>query len=304
MSTLLAAAANRAFLNDEILSPQPPLQRQVRPLFRCRRRSRLLQRSAASCRASRTSSAACARSSRPRPTRSSSPSARPSCCSRSAGKQKPALVLRTDVANVYGSELPRALFSRMIGNAVEQAVRLDATCVVVNLFRIPGQPEVTDQCIENILRAQARVRALVHAADDRAARLPPERTGRRLHGRWRSWERSCRSCARPWSSAPISSRPTRPTTWAFTHKVVEIAGRIPVLVRGGGKAPDAEILDRTEKLIQQGAAGIVYGRNIIQHAQSRRDDARAHGDRARRRDRQGSRGVSERQVTAPIKAVP
>jgi DhnA family fructose-bisphosphate aldolase class Ia len=50
------------------------------------------------------------------------------------------------------------------------------------------------------------------------------------------------------------------------NKVVEISGKIPVLVRGGGKAPDQEILTRTEKLIQQGAAGIVYGRNIIQHA--------------------------------------
>ena len=50
------------------------------------------------------------------------------------------------------------------------------------------------------------------------------------------------------------------------HQVIEIAGRIPVLVRGGGKAPDAEILERTEALIGQGAAGIVYGRNIIQHA--------------------------------------
>ncbi len=50
------------------------------------------------------------------------------------------------------------------------------------------------------------------------------------------------------------------------NKVVEISGKIPVLVRGGGKAPDQEILLRTEKLIQQGAAGIVYGRNIIQHA--------------------------------------
>src|SRR6476659_4925823 len=64
---------------------------------------------------------------------------------------KPALVLRTDVANVYGSQLPRALFSRMIEDAVLQAVRLDAACVVVNLFRIPEQPEVTDQCIQNIL---------------------------------------------------------------------------------------------------------------------------------------------------------
>ena len=68
------------------------------------------------------------------------------------GRHKPSLVLRTDVANVYGKELPRALFSRMIENPVEQAVRLDATCVVVNLFRIPNQPEVTDQCIQNILK--------------------------------------------------------------------------------------------------------------------------------------------------------
>jgi fructose-bisphosphate aldolase, class I len=36
-------------------------------------------------------------------------------------------------------------------------------------------------------------------------------------------------------------------------------------VRGGGKAPDQEVLQRTEALIQQGAAGIVYGRNVIQH---------------------------------------
>ena len=50
------------------------------------------------------------------------------------------------------------------------------------------------------------------------------------------------------------------------HRVVEIAGGIPVLVRGGGKAPDAEILQRTAGLMGQGAAGIVYGRNIIQHA--------------------------------------
>ena len=58
------------------------------------------------------------------------------------GKEKPALVLRTDVANVYGKELPRTLFSRMIEAPVEQALRLDASCVVVNLFQIPGQPEV------------------------------------------------------------------------------------------------------------------------------------------------------------------
>ncbi len=49
------------------------------------------------------------------------------------------------------------------------------------------------------------------------------------------------------------------------HRVVEIAGDIPVLVRGGGKVSDGEILKRTEDLINQGVVGIVYGRNVIQH---------------------------------------
>jgi DhnA family fructose-bisphosphate aldolase class Ia len=68
------------------------------------------------------------------------------------GREKPALVLRTDVANVYGTVLPRRLFSRMIHEPVVQALRVDAACVVVNLFAIPNEPEVGDQCIENILR--------------------------------------------------------------------------------------------------------------------------------------------------------
>ena len=50
------------------------------------------------------------------------------------------------------------------------------------------------------------------------------------------------------------------------HKVIEIAGGVPVLVRGGGKVSDQEILARTSALLAQGASGIVYGRNIIQHA--------------------------------------
>jgi DhnA family fructose-bisphosphate aldolase class Ia len=49
------------------------------------------------------------------------------------------------------------------------------------------------------------------------------------------------------------------------HNVVAIAGQIPVLVRGGGRAADEEILKRTEILMQQGVRGIVYGRNVIQH---------------------------------------
>jgi fructose-bisphosphate aldolase, class I len=36
-------------------------------------------------------------------------------------------------------------------------------------------------------------------------------------------------------------------------------------VRGGGRVSDEVILQRTADLLAQGARGIVYGRNIIQH---------------------------------------
>ena len=49
-------------------------------------------------------------------------------------------------------------------------------------------------------------------------------------------------------------------------RAIEAAGRVPVLVRGGGARPDEEILRRTEAVLQYGAAGIVYGRNVVQHA--------------------------------------
>src|SRR5215468_9224975 len=52
------------------------------------------------------------------------------------GKSKPALVLRTDTANVYGKSLPRKLYSHILHEPLEQALRLDAACVVVNLFSL------------------------------------------------------------------------------------------------------------------------------------------------------------------------
>ncbi|MDP9351666.1 MAG: aldolase, partial [Chloroflexota bacterium] len=52
-------------------------------------------------------------------------------------------------------------------------------------------------------------------------------------------------------------------------RVVEAAGDIPVLVRGGGKASEEEILRRTYDLMRAGARGIVYGRNVIQHDRPR-----------------------------------
>jgi DhnA family fructose-bisphosphate aldolase class Ia len=180
------------------------------------------------------------------------------------GREKPSLVLRTDVANVYGKDLPHTLFSRMIENPVEQALRLDATCVVVNLFRIPNEPTVTDQCIQNILKIKPdcdrygmplMVEPLVFQSNATAG-------GYMVDGDLQKILPLVRQAVELGADI-IKADPTDDVS--VYHKVVEIAGHIPVLVRGGGKAPDKEILERTEALIQQGVAGIVYGRNVIQH---------------------------------------
>ena len=181
------------------------------------------------------------------------------------GKDRPALVLRTDVANVYGQQLPTRLFSRMIEQPVEQALRLDAACVVVNLFRIPGEPDVTDQCIQNILRIKPEcdryamplmIEPLVFQPNTKAG-------GYMVDGDLDKILPLVRQAVELGADI-IKADPTDDVS--LYGRVVEIAGRIPVLVRGGGKAADREILERTEALIAQGAAGIVYGRNIIQHA--------------------------------------
>lgn len=180
------------------------------------------------------------------------------------GRYKPSLVLRTDVANVYGRELPKHLFSRMIENAVEQAIRLDATCVVVNLFQIPGAPEVTDQCIQNICKLKPKCDrySMPLMIEPLVFRPNQEAGGYMVDGDLEKILPLVRQAVELGADI-IKADPTDDVS--VYHRVVEIAGRIPVLVRGGGKAPDQEILSRTERLMKQGTAGIVYGRNIIQH---------------------------------------
>lgn len=183
---------------------------------------------------------------------------------RIAGKSKPVLVLRTDIANVYGKELPRTLFSRMIEQPVEQAIRLDAVCLVVNLFRIPDQPEVTDQCIQNILRLKPECDRFNFPLMIEPLVFRPniEAGGYMVDGDITKILPLVRQAVELGADV-IKADPTDdPEEY---HKVIQ-AARVPVLVRGGGKANDLEILKRTEQVIAQGAAGIVYGRNIIQHA--------------------------------------
>lgn len=180
------------------------------------------------------------------------------------GRQKPSLVLRTDVANVYGRELPRKLFSRMIDSPVEQALRVDATCVVVNLFQIPNEPEVTDACISNILRIKPECDrwGMPLMIEPLVFRPNSEAGGYMVDGDVEKIVPLVRQAVELGADL-IKADPTDdPNVY---HRVVE-AGRVPVLVRGGSKGETRAILERTQALLAQGVAGIVYGRNIIQHA--------------------------------------
>ena len=181
------------------------------------------------------------------------------------GKDKPALVLRTDVANVYGKTLPRHLVSALIGDPVEQALRLDATCVVVNLLLLPDQPELHHACVENICALKPKcerfgmplmIEPLVMRPNERAG-------GYMVDGDIDKILPLVRQAVELGADV-IKADPC--DTVGEYHRVVEIAGGAPVLVRGGGRASDAEILRRTYEVMRQGARGIVYGRNVIQHA--------------------------------------
>lgn len=181
------------------------------------------------------------------------------------GREKPSLVLRTDVANVYGRQLPRTLFSRMIENPVEQAIRLDAVCVVVNLFSIPDEPEVADQCVQNILKIKPETECygIPLMVEPLVFRPNIEAGGYMVNGDPEKIIPLVRQGVELGADI-IKADPTDDVN--DYHRVVETAGDIPVLVRGGGKASDEQILQRTYGLMQQGARGIVYGRNVIQHA--------------------------------------
>lgn len=180
------------------------------------------------------------------------------------GNHKPSLVLRTDIANVYGKTLPRHLFSQLIEHPVEQSLRLDAACVVVNIFLVPDQPELYHACVKNVVRLKPEcerygmplmVEPLVMQPNERAGGYMVDGDPEKIVPLVRQ--------AVELGADVIKADPTEQVE--DFSSVIEAAGDLPVLPRGGGKASEGEILRRTSELMQVGASGIVYGRNVIQH---------------------------------------
>ncbi|TFD52673.1 aldolase [Cryobacterium sp. Hh7] len=181
------------------------------------------------------------------------------------GKQKPALVLRTDIANVYGVPLDDHLYSHHFPDAVEEAVRLDAVCVVANLIQLPGRPEIREANIKSIMSLRKdctrynmplMVEPLVMQDNSVNGSYMVDGDTRKIVSLVRQ--------ARELGADLIKADPTSEVE--DYHLVIEAAGDLPVLVRGGGgNISDRALLERTVGVLAQGARGLVYGRNIMQH---------------------------------------
>lgn len=159
---------------------------------------------------------------------------------------KPALVLRTDVANVYGRGNQFEYFSEVIGDAVEEAVRLDAACIVVNLMLMPSHPEIHRACIRNIVQLKAdcerygmplMVEPLVMRPDNEAGSYLVDGDVAKIVSLVRQ--------AVELGADVIKADPTDEVE-DYVRVVQAAAGR-PVLVRGGGLGALRSVLERTER---------------------------------------------------------
>ena len=186
------------------------------------------------------------------------------------GRDKPALVMRTDVGNPYNPQTHRFMFN-ILQNAEEpilEAIRMDAACVVANLLLLPDEPELHRQTVENIsrLRGACDKYGMPLMIEPLVMQTNSGKGGYMVDGDKQKLVPLVRQ-ARELGADIIKADPT--DSVEDYHEVIA-AARCPVLVRGGGKADLREVFERSYGFLQQGAVGRVYGRNVYQHPNPRR----------------------------------
>jgi DhnA family fructose-bisphosphate aldolase class Ia len=180
-----------------------------------------------------------------------------------AQKPKPALVVRADAMNVYTLPTPKQVFCKYIDEVVELAVALDAAAIVVNLLWEPDLPDLHRQCTENVLHLKPQCeRYGMPLIVEPLVLIPDGLGGYKLNRDIRKTMALARQAVE--FGADIVKADIAENLHEY-HLVVEASSPRPLLPRGGSRVPDQEILTRTFTLIQQGASGVVYGRNIYQH---------------------------------------
>ncbi|NTI64883.1 aldolase [Agrobacterium rhizogenes] len=183
-----------------------------------------------------------------------------------AAKTKPALVMRVDMGNPYNRTRHRDMWA-VLQNEAEPligAIEMDAACVVVNLFMLPDEPDLFRQCVQNIARVRADCDKYgLPLMIEPLVMLPVDRAGGYMVDGDADKIVTLTRLAREMGADIVKADPT--TNAEDFHRVVE-AARCPVLVRGGGKEDLRAVFDKSAALMRQGAMGMVYGRNIYQHA--------------------------------------
>ncbi|UAX97576.1 aldolase [Ensifer adhaerens] len=182
------------------------------------------------------------------------------------GKDKPALVMRLDMGNPYNRIRHRHMWA-VLQNEAEPligALAMDTACVVVNLFMLPDEPDLFRQCVANIsrVRADCDKYGMPLMIEPLVMQPVTEHGGYMVDGDAEKIVTLTR-LAREMGADIVKADPT--TNAEDFHRVVE-AARCPVLVRGGGKEDLRNVFDKSAALMRQGAMGMVYGRNIYQHA--------------------------------------
>lgn len=181
------------------------------------------------------------------------------------GPRKPALVLRTDVGNLYNAVTHKVMFNQLVhwDEPIIGAIKLDAACVVCNLLLMPGEPDLHRQTALNAARLRAvcdqfgmplMIEPLVLKPNEAKGGYQVDGTKKLILSLVRQ--------AREIGADVIKADPTDdPNDY---HEVVQ-AARCPILVRGGGRKPIETVFGEAHAYLAQGAHGLVYGRNIYQH---------------------------------------
>jgi DhnA family fructose-bisphosphate aldolase class Ia len=176
------------------------------------------------------------------------------------GRALPALTVRGDVTNLYRS--PDRAESDIVDDAALRAIRLDAAALLINLLDADDDPAIRQSCLRNVFAARAQCEQF--GLPLMVEPIPFERRDGQYfdvadEDRLVPLVRQAVEAGADIVKAGIL--PTEPAM----RRAIRVCGDVPYLARGGSKGDDLGVLKSTRHLLDCGAAGVVFGRNIFQH---------------------------------------
>ena len=180
------------------------------------------------------------------------------------GRRRPSLVVRSDPTNFYGIPAPSHVYCQLVERAVERAAALDAVALVVNLLWAADQPALHRQCVANISKLKPECERLgLPLMVEPLVMIRDEKKGGYKFDPDLSRSVALVRQAVELGADVVKADPSE--NLDEYEQILQSASGRPVLVRGGSRISDKELLMRTHALIRKGTAGVVYGRNIYQH---------------------------------------